>query len=264
MSLPTIHELIDRGALFVVNHSAGKDSQCMFHVVRNRVPHDQIIVVHAVLPEVEWEGVEEHVYATTMNIPTFSVQAGKTFFEMVERRHQSRPDVTPWPSPSTRQCTSDLKRGPIETFIRRYLKRHPRFNGLIVNCMGLRAEESANRAKKQALTLNAGNSKAGREWYEWLPIHDMLVDDVFRVIREHGQEPHWAYAAGMTRLSCCFCIMASTGDLETAARLNPALLQRYAQAEHRYGRSMLMPVKGKQRFLDDFLPVATQVPKKAA
>lgn len=265
-TLPTIDELIARGAVFVINHSGGKDSQCMFHVIRDWVPHDQIIVIHAVLPEVEWPGVEEHVYATTMGLPTFSVQAGKTFFEMVERRHESltgrgEHDVSPWPSPETRQCTSDLKRGPIETAIRRYLKAHPRFNGLIVNCMGLRAEESSNRAKQKTFKFSERNSKAGREWYEWLPIHDLLVDDVFRVIREHGQEPHWAYAAGMSRLSCCFCIMASMDDLGTAARLNPTLLRRYVDLERKTGKSMLMPVKGQRRFLEDLFP---EVLKEAA
>lgn len=53
--LDRIREPRDRGALFVINHSDGKDSQAMTQVVRDLVPTDQILVVHALLPEVVWE-----------------------------------------------------------------------------------------------------------------------------------------------------------------------------------------------------------------
>ena len=164
--------------------------------------------------------------------------------DMVERRGM-------FPSPKYRQCTSDLKRGPIEKEIRRIL--NVRHQVLIVNCMGLRAEESSARAKQQAFKRNARNSKAGREWYDWLPIHDMLVDEVWSTIKAAGQEPHWAYGAGMTRLSCCFCIMASRQDLKTAARLNPTLFQRYVETERRLDQTMMMPVKGERKFLTDIV-----------
>src|SRR5262249_46314776 len=44
------------------------------------------------------------------------------------------------------QCTSDLKRGPIEREVRRYADA--RGFAIIVNVLGLRAEESAGRAKR--------------------------------------------------------------------------------------------------------------------
>jgi DNA sulfur modification protein DndC len=37
----------------------------------------------------------------------------------------------------------------------------------------------------------------------------------------------------MSRLSCCFCIMANTADLTTAARLAPELYRRYVETERR-------------------------------
>jgi 3'-phosphoadenosine 5'-phosphosulfate sulfotransferase (PAPS reductase)/FAD synthetase len=142
-----------------------------------------------------------------------------------------------FPSPSNRQCTSDLKRGPIERTIRQTGKK------LIVNCMGMRAEESSSRSKLATFKLSERNSKAGREWYEWLPIHDWTTDQVFTKIAAVGQQPHWAYAAGMTRLSCCFCIMASKADLTTAAHLKPALYRQYVELERSTGQVMLMPSK---------------------
>lgn len=62
-----------------------------------------------------------------------------------------------------------------------------------------------------------------------------------------GQQPHWAYAKGMTRLSCCFCIMASRADLTTAATFNPALYKRYVELERSTGQVMLMPSKAHGR-----------------
>ncbi len=236
-----IVELIDAGALFVVNHSGGKDSQAMYLKLAEIVPADQLIVVHAHLPGVEWEGTIDHIRKTIRH-PLHVVTATKTFFEMVERRGM-------FPSPSTRQCTSDLKRGPIEKFIRHYLKDNPQFAGRVVSCMGLRAQESPARARRETLRLSDRNSKAGRAWYDWLPIHDMLVQNVFRTIKMFGQKPHWAYEAGMTRLSCCFCIMSSRADLRTAARLRPDLLKKYSELETLTGQVMMMPAKGVKRSL---------------
>ena len=71
--------------------------------------------------------------------------------------------------------------------------------------MGLRRDESADRAKRISWKRSDRNSRAGREWFDWLPIFDLTVDDVFRVIREAGQSPHWVYAQGMSRCSCSLC-----------------------------------------------------------
>lgn len=243
--MPSIQELIDRRALFVINHSGGKDSQAMTNVLLRIVPREQIVLVHAVLPEVDWDGIEAHIRRSHPGLPLHITQAPKTFFQMVEHRRM-------FPSPTLRQCTSDLKRGPIERTIREIVRKTG--NSLVVNCMGLRAEESSSRAKAVPFKLNNRMSIAGREVYDWLPIHNMKTTEVFQNIADAGQEPHWAYKAGMTRLSCCFCIMASTQDLATAASLRPALFQRYVATERRLGVSMMMPKKGgERRFLDDIV-----------
>lgn len=234
--MAAVADLIARGALFVINDSGGKDSQAMKIKLRAMVPARQLLIIHAVLPEVEWDGVPEHVERYAGDAPVIYAHARKTLFEMIEHRGM-------FPSPANRQCTSDLKRGPIEREIRRYLKAHPEFGGLIVNCMGMRAEESTGRAKLVPLKLNAGNSKAGREWYDWLPIHDLAEAQVFDAISAAGQEPHWAYRAGMSRLSCCFCIMASQADLTTAAKLKPDLYRRYVETERRLGFTLSMSRK---------------------
>ncbi len=238
-----IHSLIARGALFVVNHSGGKDSQAMCIKLEALVPREQLVIVHADLGEVEWAGAQEHIAATT-TLPVHVTRARRTLLQMIEERGM-------FPSPTLRQCTSDLKRGPIERCIRGIVQRRKVLRqigwNLVVNCMGMRAQESSSRAKLETFKLSTKNSKAGREWYDWLPIHDMLVTEVFETIKSAGQEPHPVYAKGMTRFSCCFCVMASEHDLRTAAQLNPTLYKKYVDLERSTGQVMLMPSKTKGR-----------------
>lgn len=262
---PHISELVARGALFVVNHSGGKDSQAMYLYLRDLIPREQIVHVHADLGAVEWAGAIEHIKATTAGEPLHVCRAAKTLLEMVEhnqRRHAAagEPDKPVWPSPSQRQCTSDLKRGPIERTIRGITRERQAMGieawGLVVNCMGMRAEESASRKKLSPFQFSARNSKAGREWYDWLPIHDMLEGEVFATIAAAGQKPHVVYALGMRRFSCVFCVLASEEDLKTAARLaterpellnDPHLYRNYVGLERSTGQVMLMPSKTKGR-----------------
>jgi DNA sulfur modification protein DndC len=229
-----IADLIKRGATFFINHSGGKDSQAMYLLIRQHVPAPQRILVHADLGEVEWEGAVEQIHATTSGEPLHICRSRRGLLQMIRERGM-------FPSPSQRQCTSDLKRGPIERTIRQFGIK------LIVNCMGMRAQESSGRAKLMPLKFSERNSKAGREWWDWLPIHDLSVGEVFASIAAAGQKPHWVYSAGMSRFSCCFCIMSNKADLTTAARLNPALYREYVELERSTGQVMMMPNKTKGR-----------------
>lgn len=238
-----IMRLVQEGALFVINHSGGKDSQIMMIELQRIVPRRQMVVIHATLGEVEWEGALEHAkrQAEQAGVPFIVAEAVKSLMGMVEHRFNVRPDAPSWPSASNRQCTSDLKRGPIEREIRRYMKANDFTK--VVNCMGLRAEESNSRAKLTPFRRNERNSVAGRDWYDWLPIHSMRIAEVFAGIAAAGQEPHWAYAAGNERLSCVFCIMASGRDLANGAKHNPALYAKYVELEERTGYTMHMSRK---------------------
>ncbi len=231
---PRCREMIQTGALVAVNHSGGKDSQAMTILLSRIVPRSQLLAVHAPLGEVEWPGTIEHIEATLPEgVPLIfaPVASGKTLLQRVEERGL-------WPSSKARWCTSDFKAGPIQRELRRYLKAHPRFGGRLVNAMGMRAEESPARAGKAPWRRNDRMSAAGREVFDWLPIFGLSTEDVFRIVREAGQAPHWAYAAGMSRLSCSFCILASRADLRRAAELRPELYRRYAEIERRIGHTL--------------------------
>lgn len=230
--LPKIEELIAQGALFVANHSGGKDSQAtLIALLAAGVPAKQLLVVHASLGPMEWPGALEKAqeHAAHNGLPFIVAKASKTLFEMVTRRFETRPDAPSWPSPKHRQCTSDLKRDPIAREVRRYADA----NGFktIVNCLGLRADESTGRAKLAVLSKVDRFSTAGRTWLQWLPIHELSTKEVFASIAQAGEKPHYAYLLGNERLSCVFCIMSSQNDLSVGAKHNPGLFQQYVALE---------------------------------
>lgn len=240
MEIPDhVEALAASGALFVANHSGGKDSQAQLIKLLEVVPNSQIVVVHASLGPMEWSGALElaQQQAEDAGLPFIVAKARKTLLEMVERRYQSRPEVPSWPSASHRQCTSDLKRGPIQREVRRYAKANS-FK-VIVNCLGLRAEESPGRAKRQIFS-RMGISNSVHTWYEWLPLHEMKTTEIFATIAAAGQKPHYAYAQGNDRLSCVFCLFGSKGDLRNGRRHRPELLLQYDAMEKHTGYTMHM------------------------
>lgn len=232
--------LVAEGALVVSNHSGGKDSQAMLIKLREVVPPSQLLVIHASLGEIEWPGALELAerQAADAGLPFIVARAAKSLFDMVRRRHETRPEVPSWPSSSSRQCTSDLKRDPIAREVRRYADLHG-FK-VVLNCLGLRAEESPGRAKKQEFSVNARETNSKRDWYECLPIHGLTTAEVFAVIAADGQKPHHAYSLGNDRLSCVFCIMASRGDMQNGAKHHPDLLGAYDALEASTGYTMHM------------------------
>jgi 3'-phosphoadenosine 5'-phosphosulfate sulfotransferase (PAPS reductase)/FAD synthetase len=240
--LRAVTSLAERGALFALNDSGGKDSQAMrirvMAWLRALGRASQAIVVHAALGEVEWHGALEHARqgAERDALPFIAARAPKTFLGMVERRFATRPEVPSWPSAGQRQCTSDLKRGPLDREIRRWAKA----NGydVVVNCMGIRAEESARRSKAVPFARNDAKSIPAREWHDWLPIHRLPLAEVWNTIHFAGELPHPAYEAGNERLSCVFCILGSARDARNGAVHRPDLFERYVQLERTTGYTM--------------------------
>jgi len=229
-------KLINQGAIFFINHSGGKDSQAMYlHLKDLGIPSEQIVIIHAELPGVDWEGLESHIRETTSE-RLITCSANKTFKDMVLHRGM-------FPSPQYRQCTSDLKRDPISKEIRKYCKETG--NNLIVNCMGIRSEESTARSKLNPFKLNNRMSKAGRTVYEWYPIFDWLEGEVFDRISQEGQKPFWTYARGMSRCSCKFCIMSNYQDIYTASTIDPEAFQEMTDLENETGMTMFFEKAGK-------------------
>jgi 3'-phosphoadenosine 5'-phosphosulfate sulfotransferase (PAPS reductase)/FAD synthetase len=105
----------------------------------------------------------------------------------------------------------------------------------LLNVMGLRAEESSARARRQPYAPNPSASNGRRRVDDWYPIHELSTTQVWQRVRSAGTRPHPAYLEGMSRLSCRFCVLASRADLVCSARLNPELARRYAAVETQTG-----------------------------
>jgi 3'-phosphoadenosine 5'-phosphosulfate sulfotransferase (PAPS reductase)/FAD synthetase len=106
----------------------------------------------------------------------------------------------------------------------------------ILNCLGIRAQESPARAKKPEFGQDsATNGK--RQVDRWLPVFGWSEVQVWSTIRRSGVRYHEAYDLGMPRLSCVFCVLAGRRELTLAAKHNPELAAEYVAVEKRIGHT---------------------------
>jgi 3'-phosphoadenosine 5'-phosphosulfate sulfotransferase (PAPS reductase)/FAD synthetase len=232
--------------LILINSSAGKDSQAALDVVATAAQDagvtDRLVVVHADLGRLEWPGTRElaaehavhyglrfEVVRREITDPTTGERRPQDLLEHIEARGK-------WPDAARRFCTSDHKRAPsyrlMTALVRELgLNRQAR----ILNVFGFRAEESTARARREPFRRDDRASNGRRHVDEWSPIHTWTTAQVWERIATADTRPHPAYAAGMPRLSCRFCVLASRSALVRSAQLNPELAAEYAATEARIG-----------------------------
>lgn len=223
----------------LLNSSAGKDSQAMLtHVVEmadeQKVDRSKLVVVHADLGRVEWAGTRE-----------LAEEQAKFYglrFEVVRRDRGDLLDQIEargmFPSSTARYCTSDQKTSQVAKLMTQLVRDFQSLENRpmrILNCLGIRAQESTARAKKVAFGPDRPASNGKRHVTRWLPIFEWTEAKVWDVISDSGVPYHPAYDAGMPRLSCVFCVLAGKKELVLAARLNPELAQEYVNVEARIG-----------------------------
>jgi len=225
----------------VVNSSAGKDSQTMLDYIIRRCDEEgigrtRLVVAHADLGRMDWKGTRE---LAEQQAAFYGVR-----FELISRpqgdllTHIENRGM--WPSSTARYCTSDHKRGQIAkiiTALDREVRTDRRQMVRILNCMGLRAEESPTRAKMNPFERNGRLSTRTRIVDTWLPIHHWTEGEVWDSIHRSGAPYHYAYDLGMPRLSCVFCIFAPWPALILAGKYNPELLDEYIGVEIRINHS---------------------------
>jgi 3'-phosphoadenosine 5'-phosphosulfate sulfotransferase (PAPS reductase)/FAD synthetase len=255
-----------------VSSSAGKDSQAMLDYVVELADkagvRDRIVVVHADLGRVEWQGTKEFAeeqanhYGVRFEVVSRigSVSDGRSkdgnalyaagevrgdLLDQVEHRaaqlKAQGKDSPAWMSSASRYCTADHKRGPIGTVFTKLADEWKKANPgagracRTLDCQGLRAAESPRRAKKA--NLENRTSTKSQHVDSWLPIQDWSTEQVWTRIKASGVPYHRAYDLGMPRLSCVFCIFASKDALMIAGKHNPELLSEYVRVEKETGYS---------------------------
>lgn len=225
VTLPEIDALIAAGSPVAIGVSGGKDSQaCALATFEHldRVGHaGPRILIHSDLGLVEWNDSLPACERLAEYLCTELVVVRRKAGGLMERwerrwvlsrsRYETLSTVTLvpcWSTPEMRFCTSELKTHVIVAEL------HRRFKGrTVINVTGIRRQES----RKRATATIATRHKDGRIW-DWRPILDWSVDEVFAEIDRHGLHPHPAYRVfGMSRVSCRFCIMSNLADLTAAA-----------------------------------------------
>ena len=223
----------------VINSSAGKDSQAMLDYVvecsnRVGVPRQRLIVAHADLGRVEWPGTRELAEEQANHYGLEFVAVSRPQGDLLQHIQQRGM----FPSPSVRWCTSDHKRNQVAkvfTQLADISRQHGVRVCRILNCLGLRADESPARARRLPFDLNELASNSRRIVYDWLPLHSWTSEEVWDRIRTNGVRHHPAYDLGMPLLSCCFCIFAPRSALLLAGKHNPELLAEYVAVEKKIG-----------------------------
>ncbi len=243
---PRRHRL-DHWDIILVASSGGKDSQAMLdEVVRQvddaGVPRSRIVVLHNDLDttdsgeSIEWPGTEglaqEQAEHYGLRFVTLRRELGGLWRQLLDRGR--------WPSADARWCTSDQKTSQAMRFVTA-LVRELREGGLtgrpvrVLYCLGLRAQESTGRAGKPVIAVDRAASNGLRTVVRWSPIHHWSETQVWERIARTGVRYHWAYDAGMERLSCSLCVLGTHKDLVLAARLRRALAVEFAGAEQLIG-----------------------------
>jgi 3'-phosphoadenosine 5'-phosphosulfate sulfotransferase (PAPS reductase)/FAD synthetase len=230
-----------------VSVSGGKDSTRMMGYLEEFLPDVKKYYVYAdtgfehVRPVTAEQWARER--AAAYGKPLYTVRnPNKTFLTMIEYRHATRPDVPAFPSSGQRQCTSDLKRGPIQVFMRHLPEK------ILINCTGIRAAESRNRAKANPWTYDEGMSKAGRKVWNWMPIFNESLQDVIHWHWRSGTPLHPVYVPeyhcdGTTggylrRLSCRVCIFSTDSDIRAIHEKDREAFDAIAQLEAKTGYTL--------------------------
>jgi 3'-phosphoadenosine 5'-phosphosulfate sulfotransferase (PAPS reductase)/FAD synthetase len=156
----------------IINSSGGKDSQAMLSYLvglcdAQGVSRDRIVVVHCDLGMAEHPGTAElaQAQAAVYGLRFELVHHDETLIEHVIahwRRKIARGDLSsPWPDNAARFCTSDLKTTQVVKLIGR-LVAEARAAGepgriRVLNCLGLRAQESDARLHKRPFGADPAN-----------------------------------------------------------------------------------------------------------
>jgi 3'-phosphoadenosine 5'-phosphosulfate sulfotransferase (PAPS reductase)/FAD synthetase len=224
----------------VVNHSGGKDSMRMLGFIRENFPDCNAYAVmadtgfehQAPISATEWAQLRCRDYGLDLTVVR---NAKCTYLQMVEQRRL-------FLSAQFRQCTSDLKRSPIDKFIRSLPQR------LIINCIGIRAEESTQRGKLATWKRSKSLTTRQRTVYNWLPIFRFSLEEILdwhRVRRVplhpvYVPEYYWDCTLGgyLRRLSCRVCIFSTVADTRAIYQHDHSSYEAISALEQKIGFTM--------------------------
>ncbi len=124
-----------------------------------------------------------------------------------------------FPATRSRFCTQHLKREVIFEEIEPLLEQ----GKTVVNCVGVRAEESRARSKYTDFEYDRVYSK---NLIIYRPILHWSVGDVFKMHLRHGLEPNPLYKMGFGRVGCMPCINSRKDEIFEISRVFPSHIEK--------------------------------------
>jgi 3'-phosphoadenosine 5'-phosphosulfate sulfotransferase (PAPS reductase)/FAD synthetase len=216
-----------RGRRVVLSMSGGKDSAATSLYLRELgVEHDRVFA------DTGWEHPATYEYLrgdlTRALGPIAEVRGRYTLPDLVRKKMM-------FPSRRIRFCTQELKVFPLAEYVKA-------FDVEVVNAVGVRAAESAARAKLSEW-----------EWSDtfdcdvWRPIIAWSEADVIAIHKRHGLAPNPLYLMGASRVGCWPCIHARKSEVRLVADVDPARIDeiRSLEAEVQEGARARYEAKGE-------------------
>lgn len=211
----------------VINFSGGKDSCAMLAWVCEHYPR---VKKHVVMADTGWEHPDAIAWSQGI-VERFGLvlhvvrNPNKTLITMAQRRGK-------FPGMKQRQCTSDLKRDPINTWIRNNIK-----DPVVISAMGIRAEESSGRARMPKLSRDPRECNGVRTVWKWNPILRWKEWHVRDYLDSRGIPLHPVYQH-LRRFSCRVCIYMTDHDLRAVAKNDPEAISIVDLVEREIGHTM--------------------------
>lgn len=132
-----------------------------------------------------------------------------------------------FPSTMAAFCSAELKRNPIMQQIHEPLLTSGHD---VISWQGVRAQESRRRAlltmKEHKLTHDNG-----AELWNYRPILNWSIEDVFAMHKKHNIKPNSLYSQGMGRVGCMPCINCRKDELLEISKRFPKEIERIKEWE---------------------------------
>lgn len=171
---------------------------------------DQGIAHHRLYADTEWEHPSVYEYVDYLQTVVGKIETVHGtwggFVDLCLRKGM-------FPSRKKRFCTERLKVLPLLFKIEEIADTDP----IIVNVVGIRAEESNARAKLPEWEFNESTSM-----WTWRPLIAWSVEDVIKTHHKHGVKIHPLYRAGFSRVGCWPCIFASKAEIRRISKFDPS------------------------------------------
>ena len=205
-------EKID-GRPVVASISGGKDSTAMALLFR-----EAGIPFKAVHCDTGWEHEDTERYVREY-LPTVIGE-----IEVIQGRYGGMEDLIRkfgmFPNRTKRYCTRELKVLPMKDLLLS-LDEEP------VNAIGIRAAESARRAK-----MKEWERSDGFDCWTWRPMIRWTEQDVISIHRDFGVMPNPLYLRGASRVGCYPCIFSRKKEIAAIAEASPDRISRIRALEN--------------------------------